>query len=100
MRLKLTYNRPSGLATDVVVTADSTATIGEVATTILERDPLATQQGSVSPTATMKVAFPGEREGVALDAETPLSSARIASGARLQLVDGAVTRGLEVKLTP
>lgn len=39
MKLKLTLLRPGGHAQDITVTADSTATVGDVAATIARRDP-------------------------------------------------------------
>ncbi len=91
MRLKLKLVRPIGTVSDIVVTADSGATVGEVARIIRDRDPIDTAMASATSGTTVSVTFPGERSSTTLDSSTPISEARIASGAQIALVAEAGT---------
>ena len=87
MKLKLKLVQPSGGSTDIVVTTDSSATVAEVAATILQRDP--TLNGSSASQLlhpTLAVTFPGESRTISLRGETPVSEAQIASGAHIAIV--------------
>ena len=51
MKLKLGLRRQSGSPVDIVVTADATATVGDVARTIAENDPTASGQAQAHRSA-------------------------------------------------
>ena len=87
MRLKLQLSRPTGSASDIVVTTDSGATVSEVAATIASRDPAG--QGASFTSPTLAVTFPGETSTTVLGADTAINDAAIASGARVAVVDGS-----------
>jgi len=86
MRLKLSLTRPTGGVRDVVVTADAVATVGDVATTLLARDPERKSGALPTESATLSVRFPGETAVTLLAAETPVTEARIASGADVAVI--------------
>ena len=86
MRLKLRLDRDTPIGGDIVVTADSTATVGEIAQAIVERDPLLASR-HVAEGTTLAVAFPGDPRPVVLDPATPVSEADIASGVSVRVVD-------------
>jgi len=91
MRLKLRLVRPSGVARDIVVTADAVATVGEVAKAIIDRDPSRSLESVESPT--LSVTFPGGTAQSVLVPSTPVSEARIASGADVTVVNGDLSTG-------
>ena len=91
MRLKLRLVRPTGIARDVVVTADAVATVGEVAKALIERDPSKSLQSVPSPT--LSVIFPGSTSRTVLVPTTPVSEARIASGADVSVVSADQSTG-------
>lgn len=102
MRLKLALTRSNGGTTDVVVTADGNATIGEIADVILRSDPepgvalRLERPGDRQRDAdvhTLSVAAPAQREGAVLAADTPLAEARIPGGATVTVVPVSGDRG-------
>ncbi|MET4780458.1 FtsK/SpoIIIE domain-containing protein [Glaciihabitans sp. UYNi722] len=80
MRVKLTLRRESGEGVDLVVTTDATATVGNVARSILETDPAGGRAVDPSTILTLHVAPPGGAKLVHLDPDTPLGDAAIGSG--------------------
>jgi len=89
MKLKLSLTRPNGAARDVVVTADAIATVGDVATTLLERDPERFGAAVPAQTVSLSVRYPGETSVTALPADTPVSEANIASGVDISVVEAS-----------
>lgn len=87
MRLKLTLHRPTGDAVDIVITADSTATAGDVARHIAEADP--TRQTSVGErdVLTLAVAPPSAERLSALQPDVPIGEAAIGSGFAASIVN-------------
>jgi len=88
MRIKLTLTRPSGTASDIVVTTDAAASIAEVASTIARVDP----QGPDSANAefTLHARLPGSNETLPLPPEAPIGEAWVGSGAVIELADAGV----------
>lgn len=81
MKLKLSYRRPSGSTVDLVITADSTATVADVARSIADSDPYA-DHNSIPADAplTLAVAPPTSTSPVALPADALIAEAEIGSG--------------------
>lgn len=87
MKLKLTLRRSTGVDTDIVVTADAAAKVGDVAAQIALADPLNPQAGEKPAGAlTLAVAFPGDSGWTNLPEGSPISEAMIASGAAVGIV--------------
>ncbi|GAA2044924.1 FtsK/SpoIIIE domain-containing protein [Agromyces tropicus] len=80
MRLKLGLRRQSGPGVDVVVTADATATVGDVARAIADTDPAAAHLPAHPGPLTLAVAPPTSSEPVVLDPGTLAADAPIGSG--------------------
>ena len=80
MRLKLTLHRRSGEPVDVVITADSTATAGDVARHIALSDPTRTSVVAEGDVLTLAVAPPTAERLVALEPDVPIGEAPIGSG--------------------
>lgn len=88
MRIKVTLQRAEGRMTDLTITADATATVGDVAAALFAGDP--ENQGVPTPERlTLRVAehgaLPGA-EGRVLDAESDLLNAGLQSGSHVSLV--------------
>lgn len=83
MRLKFTFTRPGQPAApnDLLVTVDSTATVGELATTIATRCP---QPISTKEPLTLRVGE--DRSGRVVPRDTPVSDAGLGSGQAISLV--------------
>ena len=88
MRLKLTLRRASGVTDDIVVTADASASISDVAATIARLDPNA---GAAKPdpqrVLTLHATLPGQTEALLLPPDAPLGEAWIGSGATVSIAD-------------
>lgn len=80
MRLKLGFRRPGGAAVDVVVTADATATVGDLARSIADADPASAGLPRHGGPLTLAVAPPTSAEPVVLDPGTLAADAPIGSG--------------------
>jgi len=72
VRLKLTLRRASGVTDDIVVTADASASISDVAATIARLDPHA---GVAKPdpqrVLTLHATLPGQAEALLLPPDAP-----------------------------
>lgn len=79
MRIKLALDRASGGPVDIVVTADATATVGDVARCVADTDPM-NPDAFVDVDVTLRVAPPGRSELTTLDPSTPIGEAPIGSG--------------------
>ncbi len=86
MKLKLGLRRKAGAPVDVVVTADSTATIGDIAATIARADPASHLAGPSHAAVTLAVAPPTSTEPVVLEPELLVGDAPIGSGFNVALV--------------
>lgn len=89
MRLKLGLRRQSGAGVDVVVTADATATVGDVARAVAETDPAAAHLPAHPGPLTLAVAPPTSSEPVVLDPGTLAADAPIGSGFNAAVVSPA-----------
>ncbi|MFP5251426.1 MAG: FtsK/SpoIIIE domain-containing protein [Actinomycetes bacterium] len=87
MKVKLTLHRPSTEATDVVITADSTATVEDVARQIALADPARSIPCSDADTLTLAVAPPTEQALVQLQPDALIAEAPIGSGFHTQVVN-------------
>ena len=87
MRLKLTLQRRDARTTDVVVTADSTATVQDIARRIVETDPQREQSAGPENTLTLAVASPTATEFVTLDPALLITDAPVGSGFHAAIVD-------------
>ncbi|MFJ6679768.1 FtsK/SpoIIIE domain-containing protein [Microbacterium sp. NPDC091382] len=80
MRLKLTLQRRDSRTIDVVVTADTTATVQDVARRIIETDPARETIAGPDDVVTLTVAPPTSNDHVLLDPGTLISDAAVGSG--------------------
>ncbi|WP_105566204.1 FtsK/SpoIIIE domain-containing protein [Microbacterium halophytorum] len=80
MKVKLTLHRDAADPVDVVVTADSTATVGDVARHIAESDPARTIRAEDGDVVTLAVAPPTAERMEPLQPDIPISEAPIGSG--------------------
>lgn len=80
MKLKLGLRRRSGAPVDIMVTADSTATVQDIARAITRNDPHAAQLATTDGVVTLAVAPPTSNEPVVLDPDLPIGDAPIGSG--------------------
>ena len=80
MRLKLGLRRASGGPVDIVITADATATVGDVAAAIAHNDPAASALPVSTGGLTLAVAPPTSNEPVVLPADALIGDAPIGSG--------------------
>lgn len=87
MKLKLTLGRKTGPKADIVVTADASATIGALASTIAAVDPLIPDHGASSASSLRLVSSEGGR-GRLLDPSLTVGDSPLASGAAVELVEG------------
>ena len=106
MKLKLALHRHSGSLVDVVITADATATVGDIARSIAENDPNS-GSGAAGGLLTIAVAPPTSTDFVALDPELLAGDAPIGSGFNARVVesvgrfgDGEVAAMLRVHSGP
>jgi S-DNA-T family DNA segregation ATPase FtsK/SpoIIIE len=91
MKLKLTLQRPSGPAVDIVVTTDAAASVGEVAAAIAALDPFRAKIGAVTAgSSTLQVVDPGGAANKVLEPEVALAEAAIGSGATVAVVDPGI----------
>lgn len=82
MKLKLTLRRPNGPEADIVVTADARATVADVASTFIERDPFAvTAQSTLPDAATLAIIDPVTGARRTVEPDLAISEALIGSGA-------------------
>lgn len=91
MRLKLTLARPTGLTSDIEVTADAAATVGAIAETIARLDPAPLTGSGPVAGSTLSVRHPQQAHSQLLDPDSRLSDARLASGATITTVDAQET---------
>lgn len=93
MRIKLTLRRPEGESANLAVTADATATVGDLARAVAEGDP--GRKGAVVPERlTLQVsdlASSASGEGRVLDPSSDLLSAGIRSGSTVSLTQLGVS---------
>ncbi|MFM9919053.1 FtsK/SpoIIIE domain-containing protein [Lacisediminihabitans sp. H27-G8] len=88
MRLKLTLRRASGVTDDIVVTADASASISDVAATIARLDPhAAAAKPDPQRVLTLHATLPGQTEALLLPPDAPLGEAWIGSGATVSIAD-------------
>ena len=80
MRLRLTLQRRNAQHIDIVVTADTTATVQDVARHIVETDPARETIASPGDVLTLKVAPPTSSTFTMLSPETLISDAAVGSG--------------------
>ncbi|WP_438854059.1 FtsK/SpoIIIE domain-containing protein [Agromyces sp. M3QZ16-3] len=89
MRLKLGLRRQSGAGVDVVVTADATSTVGDLARAVADTDPASAHLPSHPGLLTLAVAPPTSSEPVVLDPDTLAADAPIGSGFNAAVVSPA-----------
>lgn len=87
MKVKLTLHRPTTEATDVVITADSTATVEDVARQIALADPARSIAFAEGDTLSLAVAPPTEQQLVQLQPDALIAEAPIGSGFHTQVVN-------------
>ena len=81
MKVKLSLRRQSGSVVDIVVTADSTATVQDIARSIAEIDPMTSSRAlAASASLTLSVAPPTSDALVALDPDALIGEAPLGSG--------------------
>ena len=111
MKLKLGLRRQAGAPVDVVVTADSTATVEDIARAIADNDPLSSQLAHAPHAAlTLAVAPPTSSEPVVLAPDLLIGDAPIGSGFNAAVVthaargavggDGAAAATMHVRSGP
>ncbi len=89
MRLKIRLEKDTTPSVDVVVTVDSTATVGEIANAFIDRQPDVAEK-VIAAEATLATTFPGENRPTVIDPATPVSEAPIASGATIRVADSSL----------
>ncbi|PRB10334.1 phosphopeptide-binding protein [Microbacterium sp. MYb72] len=92
MRVKLTLRRPSAPLTDVVVMADSTATVADVARQIASTDPLRSIPAGPSDVLTLSVAPPTSDQLTMLSPDLLVGDAPIGSGFLAEVVNVGANR--------
>jgi S-DNA-T family DNA segregation ATPase FtsK/SpoIIIE len=91
VKLKLVYERTPGRTTDITVTVDPGATVGEVAVGIAEADPGRAAESAVD--LTLEVSPPLADDFAPLSAEQAIGDVAVASGYRVRLIpDGSAGR--------
>lgn len=80
MKLKLAFSRETGEPVDILVTADSTATVEDVARSIVETDPFTRVAPDPQQKLTLQVRPPDSPRFVTLEASIPIGDAAIGSG--------------------
>ena len=99
MRVKLTLRRPAAPLTDIVVMADSTATVADVARQIASTDPTRSIPASPADVLTLSVAPPTSEQLTMLTPDLLVGDAPIGSGFladRLAVLDGGHQADLRV----
>ncbi|MDR2380522.1 MAG: FHA domain-containing protein [Bifidobacteriaceae bacterium] len=86
MRQRFSYGRQGETPRNLAITADATATVGDVALKLSRSDP-ANQAGRVLSQPTLRVLDPHERAARVLNPSTPLHDAGVRAGAHLELED-------------
>ena len=90
MKLKLSLQRSSGPVSDIVVTTDAAATVGEVASAISAVDPFLTKLRAHGESAvgasTLSIVDPRGNGQKLLEPELPIAEAPIGSGATIAVV--------------
>lgn len=93
VRLKLTLRRQDGSDADIVVTADASASVSEIAAALLRVDPAPSGAASApATTPTLRAALPGA-EALTLPPDAEVGDAWIGSGADIEIVDAAAAPG-------
>ena len=87
MRLKLTLHRQGGNPVDIVITADSTATAGDVARHLAQADPTKATPVADGDVLTLAVAPPTGDRLVPLQPDVPIGEAAIGSGFAASVVN-------------
>ena len=87
MRLKLTLHRHENEPVDIVITADSTATAGDVARHVAEADPTRSTPFAEGDVLTLAVASPTGERFVPLQPDIPIGEAPIGSGFAASIVN-------------
>lgn len=87
MRLKLTLHRHDNDPVDIVVTADSTATVGDVARYIAASDPARSTTFAEDDVLTLSVASPTASRAVELPHDLPIGEAPLGSGFAASIVN-------------
>ena len=87
MRLKLTLHRPAGAPADIVITTDSTATVGDVARHVAEADPTRSIVPGENDVLTLAVAPPTGTRMVSLAPHTPIGDAPVGSGFAASIIN-------------
>ena len=87
MRVKLTLRRPAAPLTDVVVMADSTATIADVARQIATTDPARSIAAGPSDVLTLSVAPPTSEQLTMLNPDLLVGDAPIGSGFLAEVIN-------------
>jgi len=99
MRLKLAYHRNSGIDVDIVLTTDSSATLGAIARELLDTDPLALERTRFGESVSLAVSPPGGGNQVPLAPDRAVGEVAIASGCVVSVIDATDmnhARGSEV----
>ncbi|SFC85325.1 DNA segregation ATPase FtsK/SpoIIIE, S-DNA-T family [Nocardioides terrae] len=86
MKLKVTYRRASGADSEIVVVADASASVGDVARQLLDADPVSSEKLHFSDKVTLAVALPGAQP-VPLPPDRAIGEAQLASGFDVRVVD-------------
>lgn len=87
MKVKLTLHRPTTEPTDVVITADSTATVEDVARHVALADPMGSFPHADADILTLAVAPPTERALTQLQPDALIAEAPIGSGFHASVVN-------------
>ncbi|MEY2847701.1 MAG: hypothetical protein RI885_366 [Actinomycetota bacterium] len=87
MRLKLTLHRHAGDPADIVITTDSTATVGDVARYVAESDPTRSIVPGDDDVLTLAVAPPTGQRLVSLPPHTPIGEAPVGSGFAASIIN-------------
>ncbi|MET0811465.1 MAG: FtsK/SpoIIIE domain-containing protein, partial [Microbacterium sp.] len=87
MRLKLTLQRQTGDAVDIVITTDSTATAGDVARHVAAADPTRSTPFAEGDVLTLAVAPPAGERMIALQPDVPIGEAPIGSGFTASIIN-------------
>ena len=94
MKLKLGLRRQAGSPVDIVITADSTATVEDIARTVADTDPLSAHLARApGATLTLAVAPPTSTEPVVLQPDLLIGDAPIGSGFNAAVVAHASQGG-------
>lgn len=99
MKLKLTLQRGTGPETDIVVTTDAAASIGDVAAAIAIVDPLAGSAPAPSG-ATLRVIDPSGAAHTLLEPDLAVGEAPIGSGATVAIVSAGSSAAAVSSRTP